>query len=323
MDNRVIVTGISGQDGAYLSQTLIQNGYRVVGITRHLKTADLSGLRYLGIQDQVELVACDLLDKGEVESLIGFHRPRQIFHLSAISSVAYSYQEPELTLVYNVKTTQNLLDAILKTDHNIGLFHAASSEMFGNIAHLPARLNDGFNPVSPYAVSKLQAHELVSAYRSRFGLKLSSTILFNHESYLRPPNFFVKKVIRHAVAMKHGDEQELLVGNLMVKRDFGFAPKYMEAVFLIMESGSNEDFLICSGSSISLNDFVESVFDKLSLDTSLINVDEALFRKADLLDIYGDPEKATSQLNWKYDLSVDHLIDILIVEELKNYPKRS
>jgi GDPmannose 4,6-dehydratase len=316
MSKVAIVTGITGQDGAYLAKLLLSKNYAVIGITRSYTNSTLRGLEYLGIENQVTIVECDLLDFSQIIKVIIQYKPTEIYNLAAQSSVSLSFNQPIGTLNFNILSVVNLLEAIKIADQSIKFYQASTSEMFGKVSSLPINENTVFHPLSPYAVSKASAHWICINYRESYKIFTCCGILFNHESFLRSDNFFVKKVISQAINIYKGLQQELVVGNLDIKRDFGFAPKYVEAMYLMMQTSDPSDFLVCSGASVSLRTIVEYIFDFFSLPYAKIVVSPELFRPAEIEDIYGNNEKVKKELGWEYDMTIYDVLDNLIKEEL-------
>jgi len=312
------ITGVTGQDGAYLSQILLKHGYEVIGITRSKSSSDLHRLEYLKIKNKLKLEECDLLNPEEVIRLIRQYQPTEIYNLSAQSSVFLSFKEPMSTMQNNFLTVINLLEGIRAVNDKIKFFQAASSEIYGDINTLPITESSILHPLSPYAISKASAHWFCDNYRKSYGLFISCGILFNHESYLRADSFFIKKVIREGIAISKNQQDILKVGNIDVERDFGYAPKYAEAMYLIMQNNKPDDFLICSGQSVSLRMIIEYLFDKLSIDKNKIVIDKELYRPTDVKEIYGSNDKIKSILNWDYSLNFYQVLDLLLEEELKN-----
>jgi GDPmannose 4,6-dehydratase len=312
-----IITGITGQDGAYLAALLNEKGYKIVGLVRSYHTINTKGLKYLGIDDQVELVECDLADLSQVLATVKHYNPAEIYNLAAQSSVSLSFKQPIGTIQYNVVSVLNILEAIRMINPEIRFYQASSSEVFGD-SELPIRETTYINPISPYSISKASAHWITKNYRDSYGLFSCSGFLFNHESYLRSDNFFVKKVILQAVKIKMGLTETLEVGNIDIKRDFGWAPKYVEAMYLMLQQEKPEDFLICSNQSITLRSVIEYVFNYLDISIHRLVINEELFRPTEILDIYGDNTKAREKLGWKYDMSFFDVLAILIDEELAN-----
>lgn len=317
---KAIVTGISGQDGAYLAKLLLSNNYKVFGIVRtNLKS--FSNLEYLKINNEIEFVYCDLLNISEVEKTINDINPDEIYNLAAQSSVFQSYLQPITTFEFNTISVFNLIESIKKINPKIKLYQASSSEMFGRVKNLPINESSVIHPVSPYAISKVAAHYTCVNYRESYDMFISCGILFNHESYLRNENFFVKKVIRESLEISLNKKDDLKVGNIDIKRDFGYAPKYVEAMHLMLQQETASDYLVCSGQSVSLKEIIYYVFDRLNISKSKCIIDKALYRPSDIEDIYGTNEKAKKELNWQYDLNFFGVLDILLEEEIKNYKK--
>ena len=318
MGNTALITGITGQDGALLSKLLVDKGYQVYGITRIDSNSDLNKLDFLRVKDPVKILWVDLTDTQAVMNLLEETKPTEIYNLAAQSSVSFSFKTPTETFNYNTQSVINLLEAIRGINKDIKFYQASSSEMFGNVSlsSLPIKESLLFHPVSPYGISKASAHWLTVNYREAYGLFTACGILFNHESALRGENFVIKKIINTALKIEAGESQELVLGNLAINRDWGYAPKYVEAIWLMLQNEVPEDYVICSKTVTSLQDIVIRVFDRLNLDLKThLRLDQAHMRSIDLNVIYGDNAKAKDQLNWEYELSSDQLIDQLIADE--------
>lgn len=315
MQKTAIITGITGQDGAYLSQLLLTKGYRVVGLLRPDAKESYFGLEYLGIADKVILEKCGLLDVEKLERIIKKYAPDEVYNLAAQSSVGVSFENPYETINFNILSVLNLLEIIKKTNNKIRFYQASSSDMFGNTDILPVTEKSILHPTSPYAISKITGHHMTISYREAYGLFACSGILFNHESYLRGNNFFVKKVIRTAIDISKGKENELRVGDIELKRDFGYAPDYVKAMWLMLQAEEPKDYLVCSGEPVSLKEIIYYVFEKLGIDKDKIIIDKSLFRPNDIKIIYGDCKGAKDELGWEYNKSFFDVLDILIKEE--------
>lgn len=313
-----VITGISGQDGAYLSKLLIDNRYKVIGIVRPNSSRGINNLIYLGLKDKIIIKEINLLSIDEVKNLIISYRPDEIYNLAAQSSVGDSFHNPHETFSFNTGSLNNLLEVIRLHSSKTKLYQASSSEMYGKVDKLPITLCTKMNPLSPYAVSKVSSYYMIKAYRESYNLFVSNGILFNHESYLRSNNFFIKKVISGALEIKLGKKKKLRLGNLDLKRDFGFAPSYVEAMWKMLQIKSPSDFIICSGVSLSLREIVEYIFEKFNLSKTLIEEDLSLFRPNEIVDIYGDNSISKKTLKWEYNLSFYDVLDKIIVEEIKN-----
>jgi GDPmannose 4,6-dehydratase len=315
-----IITGITGQDGAYLARLLLSLEYKVVGLVRK-NTFDFFGLEYLEIKNRITFIECDLLDIDEVSKSLCMVLPHEIYNLAAQSSVYQSYQDPIGTFKFNTISVFNLIESIKKNNLTTKIYQASSSEMFGRVKNLPITETSLIHPISPYAISKVSAHYTCVNYRENYGMFISSGILFNHESYLRKNNFFVKKVIQESLEISLKKQAVLRVGNIDIKRDFGFAEKYVEAMYLMLQQENPSDYLICSGKSISLKEIIYYVFEKFNISKDLCIIDKNFYRPSDIEDIYGDNEKAKKELKWNYNLNFYDVLDLLIEEEIKNYKK--
>ncbi len=276
-------------------------------------------LEYLDILDKLELLECDLQDLSQVIKIVSSTKPQEFYNLAAQSSVSLSFHQPIGTIQFNINSVVNILEAIRLLDPSIRFYQASSSEMFGKIEELPITEESKLHPLSPYAISKVAAHHITIQYRESYGLFACCGILFNHESYLRGNNFIVKKVLTGAFDILAGKKDFIEFGNLHVKRDFGYSKKYVEAMWLMLQQEKADDFVICSGQSVSLHDVVTYVFNKLNIPLSAIRVSKALFRPNDIEDIYGSGIKAASLLGWDYKMNFFEVLDILIEEERMNY----
>ena len=314
-----IITGVTGQDGHYLAKYLLEKRYKVVGTVRSYRFVNKKYLQYLGIDKEIILEEVDLLDFSNIAKLILKYKPDAIYNLAAQSSVELSFEQSIGTFTFNTASVNNLLEAIRLLAPKIRLYQASSGEMYGKVKYLPVSLDTPMHPVSPYGVSKMAAHFMCVHYRESYGLFVSNGIMFNHESFLRSENFFIKKVIRSAIAIKNKKLDKLIVGNLHIKRDFGYAPNYVKAMWKMLQIDEPNDFIICSGVSVKLREIVEYVFDKFNLDKKLIIEDRKLYRPNEIIDIYGDNSKAKEKLGWNYDLTIYDLLDKLIEEELSSY----
>ena len=312
---RAIITGITGQDGAYLAKLLLTKGYEVIGVTRGYDNSYWK-LRYLNIFSGITIEQCDLMDFACIVKLIKKYNPNEIYNLSAQSSVALSFEQPIGTMQYNLGIVLNMLEAIRMVNPEIKFYQASSGEMYGKVERLPINENTAFNPISPYAISKVATHMTVNSYRNSYGILGCCGILFNHESFLRSEGFFMKKIIGEAVLIKKGKKDKLTVGNIDIKRDFGFAPQYIEAIYLMMQNKKLKDYIVCSGKSYSLRSVIAYVFDKLGIDENRIVIDKQLYRPAEITDIYGDNSQVKGELGWKYDMNFYDVLDIIIDEEL-------
>ncbi|HSZ26168.1 MAG TPA: GDP-mannose 4,6-dehydratase [Cytophagaceae bacterium] len=316
---KAIVTGITGQDGAYLAKLLLEKGYQVIGTTRAAVQKENINLQYLGIADKVILLETDLLNKVAIIELLEEYQPDEFYHLAGQSSVGASFNYPIETMHFNSLSVVNILEAIRNLNAPVRFYQASSSEMFGNMKeeNLPIKETLLFHPTSPYGISKVAAHWTAVNYREAYSIFSACGILFNHESCLRGKDYVTKKIIMTALKISKGEATELLVGNTNIYRDWGYAPKYIEAMWLILQQDEPSDYLICSGDYMSLKVFIEKVFSQLDLDyKKYLKVNPSLKRKSDLPIIYGNNTKAKKHLNWDYNMSIDELITQLIADEI-------
>jgi GDPmannose 4,6-dehydratase len=300
-----------------LSRFLLDKGYVVIGLVRSKNSCDLRGLEFLGINQDVLIEECNLLDITNILSLLQKYEVNEVYNLAAQSSVGTSFVQPLGTIEFNVLSVLNILESIKRIDRNIRFYQASTSEMYGRVESLPATEKTVVHPLSPYAISKATAHWTTVQYRESFGLFASSGILFNHESYLRKENYFIKKLIRESVEIAAGKRDCLKVGNIDVRRDFGYAPEYVKAMWLMLQSEKPDDYIICSGKSILLRDVIDHVFTRLKISDQRLQIDRTLYRPNDIVDMLGDSTKAKNNLKWSYELDFFDVLDILIEEELK------
>lgn len=316
-----IITGVSGQDGSYLSKLLVEKNYRVIGLVRSYVNSNLSGLEYLGIKDKILIKECDLLNITQIIAIIQEYQPNEIYNLSAQSSVSISFKQPIETINYNLNSVLNLLEAIRLLDKSIKFYQASSSEIFGAANVLPIKESSTFQPISPYAISKASAHWVGVNYRDVYDMFVCNGILFNHESYLRSNNFFVKKVIQESIRISEGKQDVLRVGNIEIKRDFGYAPKFVESMYLMLQNSKADDFIICSGQSTSLKEIVLYIFNKFQIHSDKLVVEPNLYRPNEIENIFGDSTKAKQQLDWEHSYNFYNIVDMLIDEEIINWKK--
>ena len=316
---KALITGITGQDGAYLSSVLLEKGYKVYGTVRDSIAPHSRNLRLLGIERGIELIPADLLDLSNVIRLLERIKPGEIYNLASQSSVGLSFEQPIGTIEFNIMSTVNLLEAIRILPFKAKFYQASSSEMYGKVNELPIIEKTTMHPVSPYAVSKAASHWMTVNYREAYGLFCCCGILFNHESVLRAEHFVTKKIISAAVRISKGSKERLKLGNIEIKRDWGFAPEYVKAMWLMLQQDDPDDYVIATGEAHSLREFIELAFSHAGLDwEEHVVIDEALYRPSEIDIIYGNPCKAKSKIGWDYNLSFENLIKRLVEEELKH-----
>lgn len=317
MNPRALITGITGQDGCYLARLLLERGYEVIGVLEESRYSSLWNLNYLEILPSIRLIKARLSDHIEVQRLLLETKPTEVYSLAAQSSVSASFREPALTMNVNTQSLMNWLESIRVLNPKIKLYHASSSEMYGNARDCPISQTTLFNPISPYAVSKVAAHQLVRSYRNAYGIFAVSGILFNHESALRKTGFFTRKLMDGVLRLANGELTSLSFGNLDVRRDFGYAPDYVEAMWLMLQQESPEDHLICTGSSVALRAIVDHVFRCMNLSTDALHIDHLLYRPGEIKDIYGTPRYATQKLGWRSSYDAFQTMELILEERLQ------
>lgn len=324
MSKTALVTGITGQDGAYLAQLLLSKGYEVHGLARRSSTSDvnLSRLRWLGIEKDVRIVDGDLLDLSGLIRTVTSVKPDELYNLAAQSFVASSWQQPSLTGQVTALGVTNVLEAIRLVKPDTRFYQASSSEMYGLVQQPIQSETTPFYPRSPYAVAKLYAHWITVNYRESFGLHASSGILFNHESPLRGIEFVTRKVTDSVARIKLGLSKELRLGNTSAQRDWGHAKDYVRAMWLMLQQDVPDDYVVATGRTSTVRTMCEIAFSHvgLNIDNHLV-IDEALFRPAEVEILLGDPSKAKSKLGWETSVSMEDLIREMVDADLARHSK--
>ncbi|HBB18099.1 MAG: GDP-mannose 4,6-dehydratase [Syntrophus sp. RIFOXYC2_FULL_54_9] len=323
---KALITGITGQDGSYLAEVLLAKGYEIHGLIRRASTFNTDRIDHLykdfhDPQARVYLHYGDLSISGQLTDLLQEVRPDEIYHLGAQSHVRVSFDMPEYTGDVTGLGTIRLLEAIRKTGIKSRFYQASSSEMFG-AAPPPQSETTPFQPQSPYAAAKVYAYYVVRNYRDAYQLFAANGILFNHESPRRGETFVTRKITRAAARIKLGLQEKLYLGNLEAKRDWGFAGDYVEAMWLILQQDSPDDYVIATGETHSVREFAEKVFDKLGLDyQKYVMIDPRYFRPTEVDVLLGDATKARKALHWLPKVSFDQLIDMMIAADLETAEK--
>lgn len=317
MKKTALISGVSGQDGAYLASFLILKGYRVIGTSRNIKSRDFDNLKKLGILNSVELISLDPTNLNEILSLVKKVKPDEIYNLSGQSSVGLSFEQPHGTMESIIMGTLNFLEAIRFVDNRIKFYNAGSSEMFGTSQERVSEKTN-LSPKSPYAVAKAASYFEVANYREAYGLFAVTGILFNHESPFRGNNFVTKKIIQSAVRIGRGSKEVLELGNISIKRDWGWAPEYMEAIWKMLQHNEPQDFIIASGVTHSLEYFLELAFKYFNLNwRDHVITKQGLRRPSDLDAIFADTSKAEKVLGWKASVSLEEIVIKMIEYELR------
>ena len=307
-----LICGVTGQDGSYLAQFLLKKGYEVWGTSRDVQGSNLFNLKTLGVYDKLKLVSLVPEDFRSVYVAIKQSNPDEVYYLAGQSSVGLSFELPVETIGSVVLGALNILEAIRLYDKRIRLYHAGSSESFGDTYGNPANEKTPFNPRSPYAVAKASAYWLVNNYREAYDLYACTGIFFNHESALRPERFVTKKIISVSKRIASGSNEKLTLGRLDISRDWGWAPEYVDAMWRMLQLEQAEDFVISTGVTVSLESFVEHAFNLLGLDwKDHVVQDHSYFRPTDILISRSDPSKARDKLGW-----VANIKGMKVVEEM-------
>ena len=311
MAKRALITGITGQDGSYLAELLLQKGYEVIGMVRRSSTVNFERIAH--IQDKVRLVPGDLLDEVSMIELLRTYRPLEVYNLAAQSFVQTSFGQPVLTGETTALGVTRLLDAIRLVDPEIRFYQASSSEMFGKVHEVPQTETTPFHPRSPYGVAKVYGHWITVNYRESYGLHGTSGILFNHESPRRGMEFVTRK-ISHAVAqIKLGRIDELRLGNLDAKRDWGFAGDYVDAMWRMLQRDTPDDYVICTGQTHSVREFCQHAFEHVGLDWEKhVVVDQTFMRPAEVDLLVGDGAKAAADLGWVPETPFAELVRMMV-----------
>lgn len=316
MSKRALITGITGQDGSYLAEFLLDKGYEVFGMVRRSSMEKFDRIDH--IKEKIEIRQADLLDQFSLIRLIEDIKPDEIYNLAAMSFVPTSWSQPVLTAEFTAIGVTRVLEAIRAVDPKIRFYQASSSEMFGKVKTIPQHEETPFHPRSPYGVAKVYGHWITVNYRESYDIFGVSGILFNHESPRRGIEFVTRKVTYNAAKIKLGLSKELRMGNLDAKRDWGFAGDYVKAMWLMLQQENPEDYIIATGKTHSVKDLVESAFSILDLDyKEYVKLDEKFIRPAEVDLLIGDPSKAKKILNWEPETSFKELVEMMVKTDLE------
>jgi GDPmannose 4,6-dehydratase len=319
MDKRALIFGVGGQDGSYLAKLLLEKGYEVWGTSRDAQGNSFSNLAKLSVNDQVRLLSVLPEDFRSVFVAIKQARPSEIYYLAGQSSVGLSFEQPAETIQSSVLGTLNVLEACRLFEFPSRLYHAGSSECFGDVSNEPANEKTIFHPRSPYAVAKASAYWLVDNYRDAYSLFACTGILFNHESPLRPARFVTKKIIAAATRIARGSAEKLRLGRLDIARDWGWAPEYVEVMWLMLQQDKPEDYVVATGETNTLQDFVKEAFliHGLNWQDHVVQ-DNQFFRPSEILISRADPSRAAKQLGWKAKIRMQQAVAKMTEDELHN-----
>ena len=319
MTKTALITGVTGQDGAYLSKFLLNKGYKVFGTYRRVSTPNFWRLEYLDILSKIELVPFDLLDQSSILEAIKLAKPNEVYNLAAQSFVGASFEQPVATGEITGLGLTRLLDTIRNYDTKIRFYQASSSELYGNVAEVPQNEETPFRPKSPYAVAKLYAHWITVNYSEAYNLFAVCGILFNHESPLRGVEFVTRKITYTIALIKHGLADKLVLGNLEAKRDWGYAEDYVEAMWLMLQQDSPQDYVIATGKTYSVKEFVKQAFEYAGLDyKNYLEVSDKFLRPSEVDLLLGDPSKSVKDLGWNpQKTSLETLIRMMVDSDMK------
>jgi GDPmannose 4,6-dehydratase len=318
---RALITGITGQDGSYLAEFLLENGYEVFGLTRRLSAANYWRIEHL--LDRITLIPGDLLDQLSLIRVLERVRPDELYNLAAMSFVPASWDQPMLTGEFNSQGVTRVLEAVRVVDANIRVYQASSSEMFGKVREVPQRETTAFYPRSPYGVSKVFAHYITVNYRESHNLFAVSGILFNHESPRRGLEFVTRKVTDGVARIKHGLTDRLMLGNLDAHRDWGYAGDYVRAMWLMLQQSSADDYVIATGESHSVRELAEIAFQHAGLDWErYVKLDPALLRPAEVDHLIGDCSKARKVLGWAPTVNFPGLVRMMVDADIERVEQK-
>ncbi len=320
MSKVALITGITGQDGSYLAELLLEQGYRVIGMTRRSSTLNFERIAH--IQDKIELVAGDLLDQTSLQLILQETQPEEVYNLAAQSFVQTSFSQAVLTGETTALGVTRLLDAVRHCVPEARFYQASSSEMFGKVQEVPQRESTPLYPRSPYGVAKVYGHWLTVNYRESYNMHANSGILFNHESPRRGLEFVTRKITSTAAAIHHGVAKELRLGNLDAQRDWGFAKDYVRAMWLMLQQDTPGDYVVATGETHEVREFARLAFEAVDLDwEKYVVIDERFMRPAEVDLLVGDPTKAETELGWTRDTTFAQLVTMMVESDVNRIAK--
>jgi len=319
---KALITGITGQDGAYLAKFLLEKRYEVYGTFRRLSTPNFWRLQYLGIFDKVNLIPADIVDDASLLEAIKISDPEEVYHLAAQSFVGASFEQPVGTGMVTGLGVTRMLEAIRQINPEIKFYQASTSELFGNSSEGPVNEEGVFKPASPYAAAKLYGYWITKIYREGYNMFACNGILFNHESPLRGLEFVTRKISNAVAKIALGIEKELRLGNLEAKRDWGYAPEYVESMWLMLQQKEPDDYVIATGEAHSVKEFAEKAFEVVGLDwQEHVKVDKRFFRPLDVNYLQGDITKARKKLGWEPKVKFDKLVEMMVKEDISRWER--
>jgi len=322
MKKRALITGITGQDGAYLAKSLLEKGYEVYGTYRRLSTPNFWRLQYLDIFEKVNLIPADLVDAGSMVEAVKIAEPDEIYHLAAQSFVGASFEQPIGTGEVTGLGVTRVLEAIRQINPGIKFYQASTSELYGKGHSSSLTENTPFQPASPYAAAKLYGYWITRQYREGYNIFACNGILFNHESPLRGLEFVTRKISNTVAKIALGIEKEVRLGNMEAKRDWGYAPDYIESMWSMLQQKEPDDYVIATNESHSVKEFAEKAFDTVGLDSQeYVKVDKRFLRPLDVNFLQGDYSKAEQNLSWRPKIKFDELVKIMVNEDLNRWKR--
>lgn len=320
MTKKALITGITGQDGSYLAELLLEKGYKVYGLRRRTSTPILENIEHL--KNEIEFIEGDLLDQGSLIQAVKISSPDEVYNLAAQSFVGTSWTQPTLTAQATAVGVTNMLEAVRLTKEDAKFYQASSSEMFGKVVETPQKETTPFYPRSPYGVAKVYGHWITVNYRESFNMYACSGILFNHESPRRGVEFVTRKVTDAVARIKLGLQNELRMGNLDAKRDWGFAGDYVKAMWLMLQQEQPDDYVVSTGELHTVQELVEIAFGHVGLQwRDYVVVDERFVRPAEVDLLLGDCSKAKEQLGWKVEVGFEQLVTMMVDADLERFKK--
>ena len=317
---RALITGITGQDGAYLAKLLLDKGYKVFGTYRRTSTPNFWRLQNLEIFPKINLIPADLLDMGSMIEAVQVSNPDELYNLAASSFVSSAFEQPVGNAEVTGLAVTKLLETVRVINPNLKFYQASSSEMYGNSQTKIQNENTMFSPASPYAIAKLYAHWITNIYQKSYNIFTATGILFNHESPLRGLEFVTRKITNSVAEISLGLKKELVLGNLNAKRDWGYAPEFMDAIYLMMQQDKSDTYVVSTGEAHSVLEFVKTAFDLVGLNwKKYVKTNKRFYRPLEVDYLCGDNKKAKRKLHWKPKVTFEKLVEIMVEEDLKRW----
>jgi GDPmannose 4,6-dehydratase len=317
---RAFITGITGQDGSYLAELLLEKGYEVFGVVRRSSTNNFERIAH--IQNKIKLLEADLLDQVSLSQALEEAKPTEVYNLAAQSFVPTSWKQPVLTAEFTAVGVSRILEAVRSVCPEAKVYQASSSEMFGKVIEIPQTEKTPFYPRSPYGVAKVYGHHITVNYRESYGLFAVSGILFNHESPRRGLEFVTRKISDGVAQIKLGLAKDLRLGNLEAKRDWGFAGDYVKAMWLMLQQSQPSDYVVATGKAHTVRDFAKLAFAVIGLNyEDWVKLDPAFLRPAEVDSLLGDPSRAEKVLNWKREVSFEKMVQMMVEADIDRYKK--